>query len=141
MADLRARPLKPVSKEKTSVMPAKLELTATELLVHVQGADRVWAFKRHLQIPLRHVIAAHPAREEARRWLHGMRLGGTHIPRRISAGRFYSDGEMAFWDVRNPDKAIEILLEDERFHRLVLEVEHPGVEIARIRHATAQLVA
>lgn len=121
-------------------MPAKLELTADELLVHVQGADRVWALKRHLQIPLRHVIGAQPAREEAHEWLHGMRLGGTHIPHRISAGRFYSDGELAFWDVRNPEKAIEILLEDERFQRLVLEVAHPAVEIARIRQATTHLV-
>jgi hypothetical protein len=122
-------------------MPAAIELTDEKLVVHVEGADRFWALKSRLEIPLAHVAGAHPAGDEARTWLHGMRLGGTHIPGVISAGRFYSEGQLVFWDVHDPDKAIGIELRDERYGRLVLEVEDPDVDVARIQQATPAATA
>jgi hypothetical protein len=94
-----------------------------------------------LEIPIHNVIGARPATEEARSWLHGMRLGGTHIPGVISAGRFYTDGQLVFWDVHDPDKAIAIQLRDERYDRLVLEVENPEQEVTRVEQATAGVPA
>ena len=119
-------------------MSTAIELTDEMLVVHVEGADRLWALKSRLEIPLAHVAGATSATEEARKWLHGMRLGGTHIPSVISAGRFYSHGELVFWAVHDPEKAIAIALRDERYSRLVLEVEDAEAEIARIRHATTR---
>lgn len=46
--------------------------------------------KAHLEIPLASVIIAEQARQEARRWLRGIRLGGTLTPGVIAARRFYS---------------------------------------------------
>lgn len=117
-------------------MPATIELTSNALVIHVEGADRVWALKSRLEIPLTNVVDAQPASEEARQWLHGMRLGGTHIPGVISAGRFYSEGRLVFWDVHDPEKAIGIELRDERYGRLVLEVQDPERELAAITAAT-----
>lgn len=118
-------------------MAATVELTADALIVHVEGADRFWAIKSRLEIPLEHVARAASASEEARKWLHGMRVGGTHIPGVFSAGRFYSHGELTFWDVHDAEKAIAIELRDERYGRLILEVEDPEQEIARIEQAAA----
>ncbi len=50
----------------------------------------------------------------------------------ITAGSFYSHGELVFWDVHDPDKAIGIELRDERYARLVIEVADPEAEIRRI---------
>ena len=50
---------------------------------------------------------------------------GTHIPRVISAGRFYSGGTRVLWDVHHAEKAIAIKLRDEYFDRLVIEVATP----------------
>ncbi len=116
-------------------MPTTIELTSDALVVRVEGADRFWALKSRLEIPLRNVVGAQSASEEAQKWLHGMRLGGTHIPGVISAGRFYSEGQLVFWDVHEPAKAVAIELRDERYHRLVLEVEDPEAEIAKIQQA------
>jgi len=122
-------------------MSARLEITAERLIVHVEGADRLWALKSRLEVPIDHVTGAASATEEARKWLHGMRVGGAHIPGVISAGRFYSHGQMVFWDVHDPEKAIGIELGDERYGRLVLEVEDPEAEIARIEQAISGVPA
>jgi hypothetical protein len=42
-----------------------------------------------------------------------------------------------FWDVQEPDRAIAIRLRDNRLDKLVIEVENPEQEIARIRQAIA----
>ncbi|MEA2161229.1 MAG: hypothetical protein QOD66_3609 [Solirubrobacteraceae bacterium] len=120
-------------------MPASIEITTDFLTVHIEGADKLWALKSRLQIPLANVISAQPARTEATGWLHGMRVGGTHIPGVISAGRFYSHGELVFWDVHEMENAIAIQLLDERYDKLVIEVENPDQDIVRIREAVLSL--
>jgi hypothetical protein len=136
MTAMRLTTRHPDTREGKS-MPTAVELTDDKLVVHVQGADRFWALKSRLEIPLAHVAGAQPGSEEARKWLHGMRLGGTHIPGAISAGRFYTEGRSVFWDVHDPEKAIGIELRDERYGRLVLEVEDPERELTAIKEATA----
>jgi hypothetical protein len=122
-------------------MPATIELTSNALVVHVVGADRFWALKSRLEIPIENVVSAQPASDEAHRWLHGLRVGGTHIPGVISAGRFYSHGQLVFWDVHDPEKAIGIELRDERYGHLVIEVEDPEQEISRIEEAAGGVPA
>jgi hypothetical protein len=120
-------------------MPASIEISADFLTVHIEGADKLWTLESRLQIPLANVVSAQPARTEATQWLHGMRVGGTHIPGVISAGRFYSHGELVFWDVHEHEYAIAIQLRDERYEKLVIEVENPYHDIVRIREAVSSL--
>lgn len=114
---------------------AEIELTPESLIVHITGTDRLWALKSRLEIPLQHVTGAASAAEEARKWWHGVKLGGTHLPGVITAGRFYEDGALVFWDVHDPEKAIGIDLADERYARLIIEVEDPGTTLAALTRA------
>jgi hypothetical protein len=98
----------------------------------------LWALKSRLQVLLANVAAVAPAESEAREWLHGIRLGGTHIPGVITAGRFYSHGKWAFWDVHDPAKAIGIELRNEHYSKLIVEVGNPEDQISQIRQATGQ---
>ena len=75
---------------------AEIELTADNLVVHVKGADRIFAFKSELTIPLEHVLGAARDEEEARRWYHGVRAPGTSVPGVITAGTFHEHGERVF---------------------------------------------
>jgi hypothetical protein len=118
-------------------MAAKIELTGDELVVQMEGADKLWALKSQLQVPLANVVGAADAAEMSRKWLHGVRIGGTHIPGVISAGRFHTHGETVFWDVHRPERAIAIELRGEHFSRLVLEVDDPVGDVARIEQATS----
>jgi hypothetical protein len=112
---------------------AEVELTQDALIVHVQGMDRLWALRSRLEIPLSHVVNVEADPEVAQRWWHGIRSGGTQVPGVITAGTFHQEGERIFWDVHDPEKTVVIELKDERYSRLVIEVEDPPTTVATIR--------
>jgi hypothetical protein len=118
-------------------MPATINVEGDLLAVHIEGADKLWALKSRLEIPIANVTGVHSAEDEARQWLHGIRLVGMHIPGVVSAGRFYSHGKWMFWDVHDPAKAISIDLQHEDYSQLVVEVEDPGAQTEQIRAAIA----
>jgi hypothetical protein len=60
------------------------------------------------------------------------------MPGVITAGTFYQEGERVFWDVHDPEKTVVIRLKDERFVRLVIEVEDPPATVAAIQEALGE---
>jgi hypothetical protein len=111
---------------------AKLRIENSDLVVEVEGMDKLWALKSTLTIPLAHVRSAtlDPGIADEPK---GIRAGGTRVPRVVTAGTFRQDGERVFWDVRDPQKAVVIELRDEDYARLIVEVDDP--------RATSELVA
>jgi len=117
---------------------AEVELAENTLIVHVRGMDRLWALKSRLEIPLAHVVGAEVDPEIAKGWREGIRAGGTHVPGVITAGTFYQEGERVFWDVHHPEKTVVIRLRDERYARLVIEVDDPRATAAAIQGALGE---
>jgi hypothetical protein len=68
-------------------------------------------------------------------WPPGARAGGAGRPGGFTPTRFHSHGELVFQDVHEASKAIVVELGDQRYARLVIEVDDPGREIARITEA------
>ena len=91
----------------------------------VEGWDRLWALKSRLEIPLAHIRSARVDPESARGWWHGVRFPGTQVPGVLTAGTFYQSGGAVFYDVHDPERTIVVELDDERYQRLVIEVERP----------------
>ena len=114
---------------------AEIELTPTALVVHISGVDRLLAMKSRLEVPLAHVAEVAAIVPEAHAAYHGLRMGGTNLPGVITAGRFLQHGEWAFWDVRDPDRAISIRLHDEGYAKLVIGVDDPQATVAAITAA------
>jgi len=104
---------------------AEVELTGDNLIVHIRGADRVFALASQLAVPIEHVDSVEASPTEAHQIWHGLRIGGTNLPGVITAGRFLQQGEWAFWDVHDPAKAIAIRLLDEHYAKLIVGVEDP----------------
>ncbi|MFD5826084.1 hypothetical protein, partial [Lentzea sp. NPDC060358] len=103
---------------------AVISVQGQDLVVEMEGMDKLWALKSRLTIPLAHVrgatvdpgILGEPK---------GLRAPGTHVPGVITAGTFHQDGEKVFWAVRDARKAVVVELSDERYTRLVVEVDEP----------------
>jgi len=106
-----------------------------KLILHVRGADRLWALKSTLEIPLQHVISARADPSLAQGWYHGIRMPGTQIPGVLTAGTFYQHGQRIFWDVHHPDNTIVVELRDERYNELIVEVADPPAAVELIRDA------
>lgn len=112
-----------------------LSIANGNLILQVKGADKLWAFKSMIEVPLVHVAGVRANPDIARTWSHGIRMPGTNLPGVITAGTFYQDGKRVFWDVHHPENTIVIDLHDERFNQLIVEVADPEAAIRLIQNA------
>ena len=104
------------------------------LTLKIMGIHQVFALKSRLQFPLSSVSSVRRDPQFADKPL-GLRAPGTYIPRLVTAGTFYHDKKRLFWDVSNPNNALVIELEGEKYQLLVVEVEKPGAVAAQIEAA------
>jgi hypothetical protein len=104
-------------------------------LFEVEGMDRVWAFRGHVEIPLTHITDVEFDPEQVGKWWHGWKVIGTDVPGLFAAGTFYYHGELVFWDVRHPDRAVTVSLNHERYKKLIVEVADPPDVVRRLRAA------
>jgi hypothetical protein len=112
-----------------------LSIASGNLELHVRGADKLWALKSSLEIPLQHIAGIRADPTVAQGWWHGIRMPGTNIPGVLTAGTFYQHGKRVFWDVHNPDNTVVIELRDERYDELIVEVGDPQLTVQRLRAA------
>jgi hypothetical protein len=110
-------------------------ITDGKLVVDVHGWDRMWSLRSRLEIPVEHVSRVFVDPSLSDDWWKGLRVGGTNLPGVITAGTFYHHGNWVFWDVHNFANAIVIELHDERYARLIIEVENPAATISLLQSA------
>ncbi len=105
------------------------------LHLEVEGIDKLWTLRSHLEFPLSHVRAVRIDPEAARGWWHGLKIIGSNIPGILTAGTFYEQGGMVFYDVHDPEQTIVLDLDHERYKRLIVEVQDPDKTRATIERA------
>jgi hypothetical protein len=121
--------------DEEEISMVEVSVNGDKLSLEVKGLDKLWALKSHLEIPLAHIKGVQANPPGVRDWFKGLKSPGTNIPGVITAGTFYQDGKRVFWDVHNPDKAIAIELNDERYNMLIVEVANPDATIGMITSA------
>lgn len=104
-----------------------IEKNDSNFIFEIKGMHKLWALKSQLVIPTEHIITAYP-NTKSLNWL-GLRMPGTQIPGLITAGTFLADEGDIFCDVVNKENAIMIELKDERYTKLIIEVENPKAAI------------
>jgi len=110
-----------------------LSISSGSLVLQVRGADKLWAFKGSLEIPLAHIAEIREDPAIARGWWHGLKMLGTHVPGVLTAGTFYQDGKRIFWDVHNTDNVVVIRLKDERYDEFIVEVDEPKAAVELVK--------
>lgn len=116
---------------------ALIRIDGDDLVVVIEGLDKLWAFKGSLTVPLANVRGA-TADPGIGTEPKGIRAPGSRVPGVITAGTFHQDGEKVFWDVRDPSKAIVVELADERYARLVLQVDDPRAAVTLVENALSR---
>lgn len=113
---------------------ARVIIDGDDLVVEIEGLDKLWSLKSRLAIPLANVrgVTADPGMLKEPK---GLRAPGTHLAGVITAGTFHQDGERVFWDVHDAARAVVIQLADQRYARLVIQVADPKATITLIEQA------
>lgn len=60
------------------------------------------------------------------------KLAGSNIPGLISEGTFFDHG-LVFLDIHHPENTISIMLKDEKYKEIIIEVENPEENINSIQ--------
>lgn len=121
---------------------SEVEVAGSSLIVHIKGVHKLLALKSNLEVPLEHVVGIEWDSQTARKgwsssWFSGLWVG-TRAPGRLRAGHFYEGDGWTFWDVGDPEKAVLVRLENERYKRLVVEVSDPAATVAAVRKAIGE---
>jgi hypothetical protein len=105
------------------------------IVIKILGWHQLWAFKKELSIKKANITAIYQNEEEIK-WVRGLRIPGTHLPFVITAGTYYPfKGGTEFWDVCNKKNAIIITLENDKYTRIVVEVEDPQETMKMLRNS------
>jgi hypothetical protein len=107
-----------------------------ELIVEVEGINRIWALRCQLELPLAHVVGAAVDGVPGR--IRAVQLpDASHELQVLGAAAFVHDGDRVAWGVRDPGHTIVITLADVDYPRLVVEVDEPLDAVDRINEALA----
>lgn len=126
---------------------AKVNIVDSELVIELEGIRRLGSFKSQLAIPLSNVRGATVDSELPTHWAGfkknltwpGRKVIGTDLYGKYLGGTFVQDGDRVFWDVANPENAIVIVLSDNDFERLYIEVDDPQQTVKAIEAALTEL--
>jgi len=112
-----------------------VRIDGDRVVFEVEGWDKMWALKSRLEIPLAHIKGAKSDDAAAKGWWHGVKLGGASLPGVITAGTFYKEGRLVFFDVHKPENTIVVELDHENYDQLILQVRDPAGAAATITAA------
>ncbi|MDK8797386.1 hypothetical protein QP994_05735 [Corynebacterium sp. MSK044] len=92
--------------------------------------NKVWSFKGSIKVPWSHVRGAthDPGIKDEPKGFRGPGLAQG----KKFAGTFRTGGEKHFWNVSGYEDAVVIELTNEDFSRLILSIENPAQNVARI---------
>lgn len=121
---------------RNSVVERMAEVAITDGMVRFRmvGANKVWAMRSELGIPLS-VVQEVRVDPEPQALTSGLRLPGTWIPGLLVAGTYRRPGLRSFLAVRQGRDALVLELEGHEYDRVVIDVDEPEAVADRIRRA------
>ena len=117
-------------------MSIKVDIDGNELAVAFTGWDRLWTFHRGARVPLAHVASAHVGDRAVEVRTLRFRIAGGYFPKQMATGLYtMRGGGHQLWAVYRRKDVLVIDLTDEKWKRLVLQVDDPVALAARIESA------
>jgi hypothetical protein len=102
-------------------MSGTVTIEGKNIIFEIHGVDTILALKRSITIPLEHVVSVSTDKVP---WepFQQLKVAGTNLPGVIKDGLYLSDG-LLFFEMHHPDKCITVSLNNEKYKKIIFEVE------------------
>lgn len=114
-------------------MVGEIKVEGNNIIFQLQGIDKILAIKSAIKVPIEHITDVSTERAD---WnlFKQLRIAGTDFPGKIKEGRFLSKEGLLFYEMRDPDKCITVSLKDERYKKIIFEVENKETTAELLRN-------
>jgi hypothetical protein len=104
------------------------------LVFEMHGIDIILAIRKSITIPLEHVLSVSTDRIPWKPF-EQIKVTGTSLPGVIKDGMFLSSDGLLFFEMHNPDKCITVSLKNEKYKKIIFEVDDKESIAKTIRDA------
>ena len=112
---------------------SRISIEGDRLVLTFDGWRQLCALRSRLEVPLDHVTGVRHDPGLTLGWFERFKLIGGYWPGQFAVGTFLEDGELVFYDVRDPARSVVIELRQEWYARLVVDAPDPDDLTLRIR--------
>jgi hypothetical protein len=113
-----------------------VSIDGDKIVFEVEGWDKMWALRSRLAIPLSHIKGARIDGDATKGCWEGVKIGGAQIPGVITAGTFYTQGRLVFYDAHKSEQTVVVDLDHENYDALILQVRDPAGTVKLITDST-----
>ncbi len=115
-------------------MTGTIKIEDKNLVFEIHGIDIILAIRKSITIPLEHVSSVSLDKVS---WepFQQLKVAGTSLPGVIKDGMFLSTDGLLFFEMHNTDKCITVSLNNEKYKKIIFEVEDKESAAKIIRDA------
>ncbi len=115
-------------------MSGTIRIENKNLVFEMHGIDIILAIRKIITIPLEHVLSVSTDRISWKPF-EQIKVAGTSLPGVIKDGMFLSSDGLLFFEMHNPDKCITVSLKNEKYKKIIFEVDDKESIAKTIRDA------
>jgi hypothetical protein len=111
-------------------MAGTVTIEGDQVVFELHGVDKFLAGKKRLAVPLEHIKSVSTENVNWGPFSHPQT--GSSIPSVVKDGSFRTSDGLTFFEMHHPDKCVTVTLEDEKYQKIIFEVDD--------KEATAELI-
>jgi hypothetical protein len=115
-------------------MSSTVKIEGKNIVFEIHGVDVILALKRTITISLEHVVSVSTDKVP---WepFQQLKVAGTSFPGVIKDGLYLSNDGLLFFEMHHPDKCITVSLNNEKYKKIIFEVQNKESVAKTIRDA------
>ena len=115
-------------------MSSTVKIEGKNIIFEINGVDVILALKRTITIPLEHVVSVSTDKVP---WepFQQLKVAGTSFPGVIKDGLYLSNDGLLFFEMHHPDKCITVSINNEKYKKIIFEVQDKESVAKTIRDA------
>lgn len=115
-------------------MSNTVKIEGKNIVFEIHGVDVILALKRTITIPLEHIVSVSTDKVP---WepFQQLKVAGTSFPGVIKDGLYLSNDGLLFFEMYHPDKCITVSINNEKYKKIIFEVQDKESVAKTIRDA------